>query len=155
MLQITLIATLLSLLLSPVAAAQSAPTECRVEITAPPENAKVGPIESVSGTALIPPGTRLWILAHRQDLGDVWWPQGNGAAQLAEGNRWQIGVFFGEPRDVGARFEVVARVVGPEAHRILQRWVENALKTGQYPPIAMPPSAEGCRSSKLVATKVG
>lgn len=85
-------------------------TGARVAIHAPAPGAAVAGRGWVEGSAVIPPGTHVWVLVHRAGLAD-WWPQGE-----AKGEAWRTEVRYGEPRDCGSEFEIAAVVVGEATH---------------------------------------
>jgi hypothetical protein len=116
----------------------------RVEILSPASHESVATTGTVEGTALLPEGTYLWILVHRNDL-DEWWPQAGGATAVCDG-RWRASVRYGEPRDVGHEFEIAALIIGEPTHNL---WTEAT------PPVRLPPPkfihAEAYRTVKKTA----
>jgi hypothetical protein len=102
---------------------------CPVDILSPRSGAIVAEAGIVEGSAVLPDGSHLWILARRKDF-EGWWPQGAGAAALDQG-RWSVPVRYGEPHDAGYDFEIAAIVVGPSTHEL---W------SGLRPPVQLPPS---------------
>jgi hypothetical protein len=116
-----------------------------IKILAPASHEVVGPAGYVEGSAQLPSGCHLWILAHRKDL-DEWWPQAGGDTAVCEG-RWRVFVRYGEPRDVGHEFEIGALIVGEPTHNL---WKEG------YPPVRLPPPkfvhAEAYRTVKKTAS---
>ena len=139
--RVTLLVT--AVLLYPNLGIAQAPSPgCSVEISAPAANTQVGSTVQVTGSASVPSGTRLWVFAHRKDLGVVW-PQGGGSANIGNG-QWKVLVFIGLPRDIGSEFEIMARVVDDKENQELEGWVKEAAKTGQYNGIPMPSSHTGC-----------
>jgi hypothetical protein len=150
--QLSLVSTaLVTMLLGHAAIAQVAGSTCAVDITSPANGERVDATGAVTGSSTLPPGTRLWILTHREGAG-VWWPQGGGPAQVTEG-RWSVLSYYGEPRDVGAKFEVTARVFDASGHRILSDWVASAAATGKYVGILAPPSIVDCPSKTITVKK--
>ena len=145
--------TVLAVLVGPTAPEAEA-AECTVEITAPKPGDQVGQRGKVRGTATIPPGTHLWVLAHMKDLVVEWWPQGGRPAVLDSDGSWVIFAGYGEAPDVGEAFEVAAVVVDDNTNRRLQEWVEETKETGDYPPIPFPTPADACVPVKVVVEKV-
>ena len=107
-----------------------------VSIHAPAFGQFAGESGTVSGTATIPAGAHLWVLAHRRDLAG-WWPQAAGPVSIANG-RWSVTVQYGEPRDSGHVFEIAAAVVTQEVSERWQEWVRSVQETGKYPPVRLP-----------------
>lgn len=135
---------------SPAIAQQISPA-CEVRIVSPVNYGRVGQTVDVSGTATIPLGTRMWVLAHRKGLA-VWWPQGGGAVNIVA-NKWMVLTYIGEPRDIGSEFEVTARVFDEQGHQVLLNWVKKAADTGIYPGIPMPVSDSRCRANTVTVAK--
>jgi len=129
--------------------AQAPSASCAVHIVQPNTGQSVSAVENVVGTAQIPAGTKLWVLAHRKGLA-LWWPQ--GSADIA-GNNWTVVTFFGEPRDVGADFEVTVRVFDATQDAALEQWVTKASDSGQYPGIPMPPYVVACGADTVTVRK--
>jgi len=125
---------------------------CAVVITDPHNGDSVQADGSVTGTATVPPGTHLWIFAHRRGLG-LWWPQGGGSPQITDKGKWEALVTYGTPRDVGNDFEITTAVVADEDNNHLFNWVKKAEATGQYPGIRLPASVEGCPTPRVVVKK--
>ncbi|GEM_PF-404042 len=107
-----------------------------VDILAPRSGALVNDTGHVEGSATVPPGSYLWVLARRKDFAG-WWPQGMGAAAL-DGNRWKVAVTYGGPQDRGADFEVAALVVRQATHELWLDWVARLRETGLFPPVQLP-----------------
>lgn len=146
------ISTLCCLLATSLQAlAQSTPIDCQVAITSPAAGARVGPLENVQGTARVPVGHRVWVLAHRKGLA-LWWPQGGGAIHLDDG-KWMVASYFGEQRDIGSEFELTARVFDEAGHKSLTEWVQTSTRTGVYQGIPMPPVAANCPAHTVVVLK--
>jgi hypothetical protein len=87
-----------------------------VKILAPAVGEAVAATGKVSGTALLPPGSSLWILVHRTGI-EEWWFQGRGTIEISDG-RWEVMVAYGEPRDTGYDFEIAAVIVGPATREL-------------------------------------
>ena len=125
-------------------------SNCMVEIVAPHPGDHVSETGQVSGTATIPSEDYLWVLAHKAGL-NGWWPQGGGSRDISEG-KWQATVFYGQPRDVGSNFEIVAVVVDDNNNTKLQQWVKDAPNSG-YPPTEFPNTVTGCSTPKVIVAK--
>lgn len=95
---------------------------------------------TVRGTASLPSGYHLWVLAHRRDFKKFWWPQGEGEID-PQTHEWMVAVTFGGPQDIGWDFEIEAIVVKGQAHAVLQDYVAKAMATGNWNPIE-PPASE-------------
>lgn len=133
--------------------AQAQPGTCDVKINTPRPGDGVGSEGRVRGTATVPPGTFLWVLAHMKDLVAEWWPQGGRAAVIEGDKTWVIVVGYGQPRDIGEDFEVAAVVVDANTNKDLQIWFAEAKKTKSYEPIPFPSSVGGCVPVKVTVKK--
>ena len=138
------------LLLASVSASKVA-AKCTVSIDSPRGGEAVGAQRDVSGTASVPPGKYLWVLAHKRGLGK-WWPQGSGPALIEPDGKWTASVTYGEDRDNGP-FEVTAAIFEQGANTTLLKWVSTAEKTGRYPPLALPTIAARCTSASVTVNK--
>jgi hypothetical protein len=125
--------------------------DCTVRIVSPRNDDKVAEVDQVTGTGTIPPGTYLWVLAHRQGLA-LWWPEGAGPATITKGS-WNVTATFGVERDNGRRFEVSAAVVDRTTNEKLVGWVKKTNETGQYPGIDYPATVKGCAPDQVTVTK--
>jgi hypothetical protein len=95
-----------------------------VNIQEPGTEAAVGATGVVTGTASVPRGGNLWVLARRVDM-PGWWPQGGGPVQVKDG-AWQTGIRYGEAVDVGSTFEIAALIVGSATHAEWMGWYRRA-----------------------------
>lgn len=113
----------------------------KVKITVPGmDGIKVGKEMDVKGTATIPGGNFLWILVHRtKGFKRVWWPQGEAEVN-PKTKEWEFHVVFGGPQDTGYDFEIAAIVVNEKEHSKLLNYWTNAMSSGNWPPIPMPPT---------------
>jgi hypothetical protein len=123
---------------------------CRVEFTDPKSGDSVPNEGDVKGTATIPPGTHLWIFAHRRGLA-LWWPQGGGPAQIDK-QEWMVFVTYGQDRDRGSQFEVAAVVLEEKDHEDMLNVIKR-YEGGQYAGVQMPPPARDCSIPKMIVTK--
>jgi hypothetical protein len=128
----------------------------QVEITDPERDGmKVGKDMDVKGTAEIPGGTYLWVLAHRtKGFKKVWWPQ-NEAEIDPVTKKWEVFVVFGGPQDIGYDFEIAVIVVDEKENSKLHDYRNKAMATGHWPPIPMPPTADGTAPVIRTVKKVG
>ena len=132
--------------------AQQKTNACSINLVSPQNGDRVSSEANATGSAKdLPPGTHVWIFAHRQGLA-LWWPQGGGAAQIRDG-RWTVFVTYGQPRDMGSDFEVTAAVLGDRASAELDNWMTRAEHTGQYPGIPLPASVQGCLIGTVTVTR--
>jgi hypothetical protein len=131
---------------------EQASVPCAVTITAPKPGDQVTGEGEVRGIARVPNGTYLWVLAHPKAYAAEWWPQGGRPALIEPEGGWVIVTAYGRPRDVGKPFEVAVAVVDAGTNSTLLDWVKTA-KEREYPPIAFPPTAEGCVPVKVTVTK--
>jgi hypothetical protein len=115
--------------------------ECDVRISDPDRDGReVGRGALVKGTASVPGGNHLWVLVRATPgYEEVWWPQNEGKTDPRSG-QWEVYVTFGERRDIGHDFEIAAIVVNEREHAVLKDWRKNAMRTGEYRPIEMPPT---------------
>ncbi len=114
-----------------------------IRIREPEDASVVQEVISVSGTAQLPQGANLWLLARRADQ-EGWWPQGSGPAYLDDG-RWTQSCTLGGEEDSGAQFEVAAVGVGAVVHEHFLRWVSEGGATGVYSPVRWPECAASAR----------
>lgn len=111
---------------------------CPLQILTPQTGASVQESGTVTGTAVLPDDSHLWILVRRRDV-DGWWPQGGAALSLQEGH-WSVSVNYGEPRDAGCDFEILAMAVGTATHELWTDWVARVKESGLFPPVQLPPA---------------
>ena len=108
----------------------------------PPQSAvapKVGCEKDITGTAKIPSGEHLWVLAHRIDYEGVWVAQTEGKID-PKTTKWKAHVQFGEKRDIGRDFEIAVITVNETDHISLENYRREAMKSGDWKPIDMPPT---------------
>jgi hypothetical protein len=139
-------------LLAGTQAAAASDRQCEVTITTPQPGDQVGKDGRVRGTAEIPDGAYLWVLAHMKDLAAEWWPQGNRPAVVESDGKWVIIAAYGRAEDVSAEFEVAAVVVNANTNARLLDWAKTAKDEG-YPPIAFPDAVDGCVPVKVSVKK--
>ncbi len=93
----------------------------------------------VFGTATIPDGNHLWVLAHRVDFDDVWVPQSEARID-PKTHQYKARVQLGERRDIGQDFEVALITVNETEHIGLRNYRREAMKSGDWKPVDMPPT---------------
>ncbi len=109
-----------------------------VKITEPEKDGiEVRGTYMVKGTASIPAGDHLWVLARRDDFEPFWWPQNEGKIDPTNGE-WKVSVTFGQEGDIGWDFDIAAVVVSEEGQAVLSAYREKAMETGEWRPIKMP-----------------
>jgi hypothetical protein len=121
---------------------------CSVAVLSPQAGDRVKSPSSVTGSAVVPEGTHLWVLARHQGL-QGWWPQGGGAAEIHDG-KWDVYVTYGTPGELGT-FELAVIVVGAQGDADLRRWVNEA--GPGYAPTQMPATIEECPTRRLTVEK--
>jgi hypothetical protein len=112
---------------------------CAVDIIAPQSSVSVATVGMVEGSVVLPTDSYLWVLVRRKDF-DGWWPQGPGAATVAQ-KHWSVSVTYGGPQDAGCEFEIAALVVGLSTHQLWMDWVARVKETGLFPPVRLPSAA--------------
>ena len=122
-----------------------------VEILAPESGAIVSDGGFAEGSATVPPGSFLWVLARRKDM-NGWWPQGMGAVPV-DGNRWRVPVTYGGAEDQGFDFELAALVVRQATHALWTDWVAGVRETGLFPPVQLPPAGFALGEAFRTVTK--
>lgn len=108
-----------------------------IEVTSPKPNSKVGRETIVKGTAIIPGGHYLWVLARRKDFKPLWWPQREAEIDPRT-HKWSASAFFGEARDIGWEFDIGVITVNEKGHAKLRDYWIKAMKTGDWRPIEIP-----------------
>jgi len=122
-----------------------------VTISSPVKNDRVGQSCLVRGTARIPPGTRLWLLARRRDQ-PGWWPQGESAIDTAS-LEWSHPCKFGEASDVGFLFELALLVTDKSNGALLDQWLVRSKSGRAIAPLPLPPHAPGCPPVMVMVRK--
>ena len=129
---------LLSVLATVPARAQGA-AGCMFDVDEPRSGTAVGRGVYVEGTASLPPGRHLWVLARHESFRarQVWYPQGEGIVDPATG-RWKVFATVGEIRDIPSEFDVVVAVFDQKEHLALSSRLDHDVETGDYRPLHMP-----------------
>lgn len=118
---------------------------CKLDIRAPKSGDTVEPEIQVQGAAMLPPGSYLWILAHRKGIAQ-WWPQGGGSARIEKGD-FDVFVTLGQERDSGRPFEIVAIVLDKAGNAQLEKWVSDSdAKKNWDIGLKLPSPALGCEA---------
>ena len=107
-----------------------------VNISSPKTGDEVGLTTVVRGTVSKKDQSRVWVLLHRKDLKGQWWPQ-NKPVVDADGT-WEMGAYFGQPVDIGFRFEIAVATFGEKANEQIEKYHEYGVRTGQYLPMRFP-----------------
>ncbi len=55
-----------------------------------------------------------------------------------DNGRWSVRVQYGESRDAGHDFEIVALAAGEAINDLWTTWSKNVQTTGEYPPVQLP-----------------
>jgi hypothetical protein len=130
-------------ILQPLQAQGSPP--CKVDVRTPQSGDTVEPEIQVQGTAMVPPGSYLWVLTHRKGIAQ-WWPQGGGAA-LIENENFDVFTTLGQDRDSGRSFEVAAIVVDSAGNAQLEKWVSDSDARKNWDiGLKLPSPATGCEA---------
>jgi hypothetical protein len=127
------------------------PKACVAVISDPLPGSPVEERGPVSGTAKVPSGGHLWILAHKKLLSGAWWPQANGEVPVDAKGTFELEVAYGIPDDKGD-FEVAAVIVSDATSKSLDHWVDTA-PARQYLPTRFPPTIEGCVPVKVTVVR--
>lgn len=120
--------------------AQQTDEQFDVTIEEPRDGLEVGLSVIVKGTATIPSGYHVWVLARRVDFEGFWWPQAEGRINPTT-QKWRAAVTVGQRQDVGWDFDIAVIVVDEEKHIRLGDYRRNAMRTGDWRPIEAPPTA--------------
>lgn len=118
-------------------------------ITSPTDSSEHGEMVRVRGNSRIISGKFLWVLAHRTDLGNEWWPQVSAIKPDSRGN-WSRDTRIGEKQDIGSYFEIKAIWVDSLAHRELNGRIDIYRTEQRYPGIALP---EGSPSTSVIVKR--
>lgn len=114
--------------------------EISVKITSPVNKGRVGQKVKVRGTAYIPGGYHLWIVARHKDFKPLWWPQREAEVDPTTG-KWDSLAFLGSPQDIGSDFDIGVIVINEEAHAQLRDYWVKAMQYGKWKPIEIPKTA--------------
>jgi hypothetical protein len=108
-----------------------------IEITDPKSGAKVDKEAPVQGTARLPAGYHLWVLARRSDVRPLWVPQQRAEVDPTT-HKWGATAVFGGQEDVGWDYDVGVVAVDNKGHAALAGYHEKATKTQDWKPIEIP-----------------
>lgn len=108
-----------------------------VTVTHPQNGNEVGRELIVKGTASIPLGNYLWVLARRVDFEPLWCPQREAKID-PNTHKWSATATFGLPRDISWDFDIGVITVDANGHQeLMNYWIE-AMRTGDWMPIQIP-----------------
>lgn len=119
------------------------PVSVVIKITSPTEGERVPFSNVVSGTVSgeMQEGQFMWLVMNPSTNPGQWWPQG-GRIGPWEG-QWDIQAWFGkENKDIGTKYYLAVILVNEKDNQYYINYLENGQKTGNYPGISLPPSAE-------------
>jgi hypothetical protein len=116
-----------------------------IEITDPKSGAKVDKEAPVQGTARLPAGYHLWVLARRTDHRPLWVPQQEAEVDPAT-QKWSATAVFGAQQDVGSDYDVGVVAVDDRGHAVLAGYHDKATKTGDWKPIEVPPGSSSLQT---------
>ena len=108
-----------------------------IVILAPHDNDIVGRQIRVKGTAEIPRGHYLWLLARNSDFKPLWWPQREAEID-PKTRQWSATAVFGGHQDIGSPFDIGVIAVNQAGHTILMEYWIEAMRTGDWRPIQIP-----------------
>jgi hypothetical protein len=111
-----------------------------IEITDPKNGGKVDKETPVEGTARLPSGYHLWVLARRSDHKPLWFPQQEAEVD-PKTHKWSATAVFGEPQDIGFDYDIGVIAVDSKAHAALTDYKTKAAKTGDWKAIDIPPGS--------------
>lgn len=110
-----------------------------VEITEPGKNGMdVTQSIQVKGRAVdIPPDLHPWVVVH--PTGSIgWWPQVSELVVNPSDSSWVVEAIVGATQDGGKSFDIVVVLADQDAHRAFNRYLQDALATGNYPERPLP-----------------
>jgi len=119
-----------------------------IEITDPQNGSKVGRETIVKGTAHLPSGHYLWVLARRNDFKPLWWPQREAEVD-PKTHKWGATAVFGGSQDIGWDFDIGVIAVNTEGHALLRDYWIKAMRTGDWRPIEIPPTPSPPQTLKV------
>ena len=105
--------------------------KAEVTITSPTNGSEVGKEIVVKGTAVLPPGQHLWVLAHRSDYGPFWWPQSEAKPHPVS-RVFEARAVFGVAADVGWDFQVCVITVDTQGHKQIEAAWKEAMRSGDW-----------------------
>jgi hypothetical protein len=130
---------------------RSTARDIAVTITAPRTGATAGREVIVHGTAKMPDGVFLWLLARRTDFEPLWWPQ--RAVKLGpKTGEWAGTATLGNAADVNSDFDVAVITVDAAGNRVLQDYWTKAMTSADWKPIRIPDTTSPPRMIKVRKT---
>lgn len=107
----------------------------QIKITYPLKTAHI--IETITGTAKnTPEGQTVWILIYPHTA-HKYYPINKLNIQ---NGKWSLPAQFGENKDVGTKFDILAVLANKQAHGALNTYLQTCIKTNQWPGIVRLPS---------------
>ena len=119
-----------------------------VKITSPKDSSNAGREVVVRGTASIPSGHHLWVLARRKDFKPLWWPQREAEID-PKTHEWEATAGLGGEQDIGWYFDIGVITVNANEHQKLMAYWEKAMETGDWKPKKIPPTTSPPRTVKV------
>lgn len=145
--------SVLSFLITLCFSFSSVRTDPEVTIESPGYNGfEVGASMVVQGKATVAPEQYVWVFARREDFTPLWYPQGQAIPDNSD-HSWYRTANFGEPQDIGHKFDIAIAVVNQQEHLALQRYWETAMQTRNWTPIKMPPTVVTPVERKVLKVK--
>ena len=109
--------------------------ENKVSIVSPQNSEEVKSYVVVKGTVQITDNSFVWVLAHRKDLTNEWWPQDE---PKISGGQWTAFVNIGIKKDIGHDFEIAVATFGQEVKKTIDEYFEVGEKFDRWPPMPFP-----------------
>lgn len=109
--------------------------ENEVALVAPSAGEEVGGFAIIEGTARVNDDSFVWVMAHRKDLQDQWWPQDE---PKVTGDQWKAIANIGGPQDIGHEFEIAVATFGPEVKEAIDRYFEIGREFNRWLPMSFP-----------------
>ena len=122
--------------------------KCDIKIIRPQNGSNVGRETTVKGTASIPIGNHLWVLARRVDFEPLWWPQREAKID-PKTHKWNATANFGEPQDIKRDFHLGVITVNADGHKELMDYWIKAMSTENWRPIQIPETTSPPRIIKV------
>lgn len=112
----------------------STPEGTLITVEVPKEGDLVTQEMTVRGTARVPEGSYVWLLARRHDFEPLWWPQREIKVDPRT-YEWSATANFGIPADAGSDFDLGVITVNEESHnKIRQHWL-HCMESGNWTPM--------------------
>lgn len=108
----------------------------KVKILSPKPGEEVGSRLIVEGNSKISDGSNIWVLVHRKDLSDQWWPQKQ--PRVYENGNWKTVAYIGARRDVEYEFEIAVATFDKEAEKEILEYHKIGKELDEWLPIKFP-----------------